>query len=494
MEFLLFQNADLTAVLVFVCTFLLVYYSTRRPAGIPPGPKLFPVVGNLPQFGSGDLLGQLDKLRKQYGDIYGLYLGKKLHIYLNGHDFIQEAFLKRGSTFVGRPRRTFDNYVDIHYGVVFAIGKQWKEQRGFTLTSLQELCFKNSGRPIEHGINEEISHLLEMLQNTDGPVDTEDCINISIFNAMCKVLLQHRYGFEDGKIRMILGRIRKMFQNHVMEQILTNCLPFPLDFLIVCVIGLPHRTYVLSFMKPLIDEIKESDDCIAGNSFVSMYLRRIEENKLNGVQDTFTEEQLQQTTFDMIVAGSETTANTIRWILLYLIRNPEIQEKMFQEISVAIGTETPSIADREKLPYVQAVIFEGLRIQPVAPLGLPHTAFEDTMLGGFLIPKNCSVMANITSVSWDPELFPEPKTFRPERFLNEDKTEVEIPKQFIPFSLGPRSCLGETFAKVEIFLYITALVQKFRLLPEKDGELPDLEAVLGLTLSPKAYKLRTVAR
>lgn len=494
MELTVCQSVDITTGLIFVFTFLLVFYSTKRRSGVPPGPPLFPVIGNLPHLASGDLFKNLDALRKQYGDIYGVYIGKDLNIFLNGHKVIHDALIKKGTAFLGRPRRFYDKFVDIHYGIVFAEGQTWKEQRRFILASLQELCYKNSGLPNERIINDEISNVVEALRNTDGPVDLEEFINVSILNAMLRFLLGHRYEFGDENARAILATIHEMAMDHLKEQVLASCLPFPLDLLCVRIIGISKRTQVLSLIQPLLDKIKHSEDRYSGNCFVSLFLRRMDENKHTDTKDSFNETQLLYTTFDLIVAGSETTANTVRWILLYLIRKPEVQENMYREICKVIGSETASMSDSEKMPYTQAVILEGLRIQSVAPLALPHSVYEDTSFHGYVFPKNCRVMINITSASHDPDVWPEPTEFRPERFLNKDRTRIEVPKEFIPFSLGPRACLGETFARVELFLYVTTLVQRFKFLPEVDGQMPPLDGHLGVTWSPNRFRARTEKR
>lgn len=92
--------STITTVLVFLCTFLLAYISTRRRKHVPPGPPLFPIVGNLPSLMTRDTLGKLADLRKQYGDVYGLYTGNQLMVFLNGYETIHDALVKKGLQFV----------------------------------------------------------------------------------------------------------------------------------------------------------------------------------------------------------------------------------------------------------------------------------------------------------------------------------------------------------------------------------------------------------
>lgn len=220
----------------------------------------------------------------------------------------------------------------------------------------------------------------------------------------------------------------------------------------------------------------------------------MDSNNTNNTNSTLSVENMQLSANQLFSAGSDTTAGTIRWIVLHLVRHPEIQDKMFNEINSLVGDGCVLIKHRSGLPYVQSVVLEGLRIASVAPFGLPHSIPEDMQFNGYLFPKNCSVIANIASVLTDPSVWSEPELFRPERFLSEDGKEIIVPKQFIPFSLGPRSCLGETLARMEVFLYVANLVKTFILEPEVDGELPSVTGILGLTYHPTPFKMRVTKR
>lgn len=201
-----------------------------------------------------------------------------------------------------------------------------------------------------------------------------------------------------------------------------------------------------------------------------MYFKKMDESVKDQVQNTFNEDNLKGCGVDMMTAGNGTVAETLKVTLLYLIMNSDVQEKMFSEIFALIGRDPPTLKDRKKLPYVQAVILEGIRILHVAPLALPHSVLNDTEFCGYKIPKNCTILLNLESIMKDPNLWDSPKEFKPERFLNAEQTDISVPKEFIPFSKGPRSCIGETVARMELFFILTILVQTFKFLPAMDGE------------------------
>ena len=149
-----------------------------------------------------------------------------------------------------------------------------------------------------------------------------------------------------------------------------------------------------------------------------------------------TDDQLFTTLTDLFIAGSETTATTMRWAVLYLIHNPEVQTRMRQEIDNVIGqSQIPSMIHKTSLPYCEAVILEVLRIGCVAPFSLPHAARYDVQYKDFNIPKGCLIMPNLNSVAMDDQVFENPRMFKPERFLDDDG-QVYGQNRTLSFSLG----------------------------------------------------------
>ncbi|XP_053397674.1 cytochrome P450 2K4-like [Mercenaria mercenaria] len=488
--------STITTVLIFLLTFLLVYINTRRQKRVPPGPALFPIVGNLPSLVSSDTLGRLNELRKLYGDVFGLYAGRQLLVFLNGYDIIHDALIKKGSQFMERAKPSFDKEQVVHTkGLIFAEGTKWKEGRSFTLAALQDLCYRDKGF-IDHLVNVEITGLKEAILKFEHPFDIERYLNSSITNVVFQVVYGHRFDLNDEGLYWLQKTIRTNSEEYMKREVILNCLPF-LQQVPGDILGIQNSrdtfSKIMEFLTKYIETLKRKTSHV-NCTYVESYLDRIAANKSNGVESTFDEDDMKIAAYHLIVAGSETTASTVRWILLHLIRNPHIQDKMYAEMTKVLGKEPPSVADRKRLPYVQAVVLEGLRISHVAPLAMPHTVHQDTLFRGYIIPEQCTVIPVLSSVLKDPYVWEDPEEFKPERFLNADGSDVIIPEQFIPFSLGPRSCLGETLARIEIFLFTAGLVQNLRFLPEYDGMLPDKNGVLATTLNARTFKMRVVER
>ena len=494
----MFSFIDCTTVLVFSATFLAValYFATRRDGRMPPGPPLLPVIGNLLSAAKKDSLDNFMLLGKKYGDIYGLYIGRELTVVLNSFDAINDAFLKKGGLFARRPSTPFNVVIDKYPGIFSTSDQVCKEQRGFIQMALQKLCFSNRSNHIEELILEEAGKLMDKLEELNGPVNPKQYLYLSAANLINTVICSNSYDLDDPEFSSFLMEMTESERSFVKKLVLTNCFPFllklPFDVLDLNMIFRGPLKWHKFMEKRIENNDKSTDRPI---DFVDLYLEAVKENEDNNRGQSYTVQQMKNTTFDLLIAGSDSTATTLTWILLYLLHNPKLEAKLQSEIDDVIGRDqSPSLTDRLRMPNMEATIMETLRIAPAAPLGFPHSVPHDVMLNGYLICKNTTVVANIYSAHRDPKLWNEPAIFRPERFLSEDKKSVKIPNCFIPFSLGRRSCLGETLARMELFLYMTSLLQRFRLARADGKTLPETVGVMGATYNPQPYEIQFIRR
>ncbi|KAK0061234.1 cytochrome P450 2U1 [Biomphalaria pfeifferi] len=159
-----------------------------------------------------------------------------------------------------------------------------------------------------------------------------------------------------------------------------------------------------------------------------------------------------------------------------------------------IGTErAPSIADKPRLKYFTAVIMEVQRRASILPITIPYFCSTDTTLAGYTIPKNTVLMPNLDAVLRSKEIWGDPENFRPERFLDEQGHVVKR-EELISFSVGRRVCLGESLAKIELFLYLSNLIQTLQFLPARPDEIPPLKDTWGLAATPEPFEIKCVKR
>jgi len=196
---------------------------------------------------------------------------------------------------------------------------------------------------------------------------------------------------------------------------------------------------------------------------------------------------------DFFIAGTDTTTTTITWGLLYLTKYTAIQKKLQQEIDKVIGRErTPAMSDLKLMPYTEAAIMEIQRIASILPLSVFRSTREDTTLDGYFIPKNTMIIPNLWLLHHDPVNFPDPEVFKPERFLTEDNKIKRI-ETLNPFGMGKRQCLGEGLARMEIFLYLTSLLQHFTF-QKPEGKEINLDYKFTIVLEPVKQDLCAIAR
>ncbi|XP_046568799.1 cytochrome P450 2H2-like [Haliotis rubra] len=484
-----------TPILVSGVCLLALWYSTRRPSGLPPGPRGVPVLGNLVSM-KPDFREQFQEWRKQYGDLFTLYLGNRLTIVLNGYDTVKEALVKNSDVFAVRPYAVVFNDLFQNKGVISSNGEVWKEQRRLTLSTLRD--FGMGKNILQEKINEEVQVCLEVIADQKGhKYDTDPIIQTSVSNIICSMVFGRRFQHDDP---LFIEYLKKTDENFKAAGKLggLNFIPFakhlPGDLFLY------HRTvkniafYEDRLIKPSIEEHLKAFDENNIDDFIAAYIREMKVKEKQGVETSIGFDNLVKVVGDLFIAGTDTTSTTIQWILLYLTMHQDIQAKCFREIEDNIGTEKrPEMTDKLKLPFIEATITEVQRIANISPIAGFHGVTEDIVLKGYHLPAGCIIFPNLDSIMMDPEIWENPGQFRPERFLSAEGKFVK-PEEFIPFSLGKRACPGESLARMELFLFITGLVQRFHFLPPEDEPPLSKEPLPGAVLKPQPFKVMSVPR
>lgn len=177
---------------------------------------------------------------------------------------------------------------------------------------------------------------------------------------------------------------------------------------------------------------------------------------------------------------------------MYLVAYPEIQERLHRELNEKIGKDrTPRLSDRPDLPLLESFILETFRHSSFLPFTIPHCTTKNTSLNGYFIPKDTCVFVNQWQVNRDPELWKDPSSFNPDRFLSADGTELNKVEgeKVLAFGLGKRRCIGEAIGRSEVFLFLAILLQRFKF-NSMPGEILDMTPEYGLTMKHKRCRLR----
>ncbi|KAM6415298.1 cytochrome P450 2J2 [Rhynochetos jubatus] len=486
----LWDSISFQMLLVFLVVFLLVadFMKNRKPKDFPPQPFYLPFVGHIYLLNFTNPQLTIEKLTEKYGNIFSIQLGSSSFVFINGLRLIKEVLVNQGENFMDRPEIPLDSEVFSKMGLVSSNGHLWKQQRRFTLTTLRN--FGLGKRSLEERIQEECRCLADTFLDEQGsPFDPHFKINNAVSNIICSIVLGNRFDYHDEEFQKLLQLIDETVRLHgtIMSQ-LYNSFPSIIKFL-----PGSHQTIfknwklLKSFMKKKIDKHKEDWNPSESRDFIDSYLQEIAKD--NG---TFQEENLMACTVDLLFAGTETTSTTIRWALLYMATYPEIQARVQAEIDTVIGqARQPALEDRNNMPYTNAVIHEVQRKSNIIPFNVPRLTVKDTVLDGFHVPKGTIVLTNLASVLFDKDEWESPDTFNPGHFLKDGQFWKR--EYFVPFSIGKRACLGEALARSELFLFFTALLQKFTFQPPPATTLT-LQPKLSMTMAPQPYKICAVPR
>lgn len=431
----------------------------------------------------------------RYGPVYTLYFGHRPIVILNGYTAVKEALVDQGEEFSGRGRMHSVDKIFDGFGVVFSNGERWKQLRRFSLTTLRN--FGMGKRSIEERIQEEAQCLIKELHNfKQKPVDPRNILVQAISNVICSVVFGNRFEYEDLKFLKLINLFNETFLilSSTCGQ-LQEIIPRIMDY-----VPGPHQRInpimerLLVFVSERVKMNQASLDPSSPRDYIDCFITKMQQDNEDPASE-FNMRNLLLTVLNLFFAGTETVSTTLRHGFLILLKYPEIQDKLQKEIDSVIGqNRSPSIEDRSKMPYMDAVIHEIQRFSDVIPMNVPHTVIRDTTFRGFTIPKGTDVFPLLCTVLRDPSQFSTPDKFNPCHFLDESGS-FKKSDAFMPFSIGKRICLGEGLARMELFLFLTTILQNFTLVSETKFTEEDIAPrMTGFANVPIDYKLSFIPR
>ncbi|XP_069316146.1 cytochrome P450 2C20-like isoform X1 [Eulemur rufifrons] len=484
---------DPAVVLVLCLSSLLFLFLWRQSSGrgkLPPGPTPLPIIGNILQIDVKNKNKSFSHFSQVYGPVFTVYFGMKPVVVLHGYETVKEALIDHGEEFSGRGLFPLAERTSKGFGIIFSNGSRWKEIRRFTLMTLRN--FGMGKRSIEERVQEEAHCLVEELRKTKASsCDPTFILSCAPCNVICSIVFQSRFDYKDQNFLTLMERFNKIIKMQSSPWILL-CNNFPV--LIDYFPGIHNKileniALIKSYVLEKIKEHQESLDVNNPRDFIDCFLIKMEQEKHNS-QSEFTMENLLSTVFDVFVAGTETTSTTLRYGLLLLLKHPEVTAKVQEEIDRVIGRHrSPCMQDRSHMPYTDAVLHEIQRYIDLVPNNLPHAVTRDIKFRNYLIPKGTTILTSLTSVLHDDKEFPNPEKFDPGHFLDESGN-FKKSNFFMPFSTGKRICVGEGLARMELFLFLTSILQNFNLKSFTDAKKLNITLNSGGFISlPPLYKI-----
>ncbi|XP_067105737.1 cytochrome P450 1A1 [Osmerus mordax] len=487
---------------------LLKYLHTDIPEGLRrlPGPKPLPIIGNVLELGNNPHLS-LTKMSERYGPVFQIQIGMRPVVVLSGGETVRQALIKQGDDFAGRPDLYSFQFINDGKSLAFSTDQAgvWRARRKLAMNALRSFAILEGTTPeyscmLEEHICKEGDYLLKQLSTvmeTNGCFDPFRHIVVSVANVICGMCFGRRYDHNDQEL-LSLVNLSDEFGQVVGSGNPADFMPY-LRFLPSNTMKrfMAINTRFNAFIQKIVSEHYASYDKDNIRDITDSLIDHCEDRKLDENSNVqVSDEKIVGIVNDLFGAGFDTISTALSWAVLYLVAYPEIQQRLHEEIKEVVGLKrSPRLSDRTKLPLLEAFILEIFRHSSFLPFTIPHCSTKDTSINGYYIPKDTCVFINQWQVNHDPELWKEPSTFNPDRFLSNDGTELNKMEgeKVLIFGMGKRRCIGELIGRNEVFLFLAILVQKmcFREMP---GEKLDMTPEYGLTMKHKRCHLKANMR
>ncbi|KAL2079361.1 hypothetical protein ACEWY4_025105 [Coilia grayii] len=482
--------------------------SSSSCGGLPCLPRL-PLLGSLLSLRSHlppHLL--FTRLTDTYGRLYALYLGTHLTVVVNDYAHAREVLLAKGREFAGRPYMvTTELLTRGGKDIAFAdYGPLWRNQRRLVHSAFS--LFGEGSSKLQTIVLEAADCLVAELLSLRAQdecvgngvcdegvckcvcVDPAPAILRAVTNVVCRLVFSGNYRAGDPEFKEVMD-----YNDGIVQTIARGDLVDIYPLLRI----LPNK--VLKKLKACVKvrdclltrKLEEHKESLTPGDPRDL-LDALLEGRSSGGDIDLSDDHVLMTAAEAFGAGVETTSTTILWAIAFLLHHPEVQERVQAELDECVGAErAPLLSDRTRMPVLDSVMCEVMRIRPVSPVLIPHVAMQDTSIGGHPVAKGTRVLVNMWAIHHDPQQWDQPDSFRPDRFLDDSGQRVTTPS-FLPFGAGPRVCVGESLARMELFLFLSRLLQRCHLTVPRGGSLPDLQGHYGVVLQPPKYTVTIKAR
>ncbi|XP_068749938.1 cytochrome P450 3A8-like [Montipora capricornis] len=448
-----------------------------------PGPKPLPFLGNFLEarkYGGLHLM-HLDYFKK-YGKVYTLCLGARPSLVVGDPELLKQIMIKDFPYFRNRFQFEPPPNTSFAKNVGALRDKKWKRIRN-TLTPTFTAGKIKLMVPLIQKSCDTLVKKLEEICDTDQSVDMLDWFS----KLTLEVILSTAFGV-DAKIQLgengdIVTETKKFFRT---PQILRNITRLPFGYLVIKFLQ-ALKGIDASYMEKVAQEVvkgRRQHGHTGRKDMLQLIMTAHEETTEEGIIK-LTDDEIVAQSFVFLIAGYETSSNTLSFILYHLAVNPDLQDKLRAEIKEAIesdsGNKTLYDVCRE-LEYLDCVIKEALRLNPPAAFANRECA-EDYDNNGIHIPAGTEIIIPIYALHHDPDAWEEPETFNPERFRG-PANDTRHAFQHLPFGAGPRNCIGMRFALLEIKIALVKILMKFKFVRSPETQVP-LIIHSGITLSAK---------
>ncbi|KAJ6819891.1 isoflavone 3'-hydroxylase-like [Iris pallida] len=512
--FLFYLSLFITSLFLTKLLFLSKRSSCRNGSSLPPSPPSLPFLGHL-HLVKKPLHRALARLSARHGPLLLLRFGSRRVLLVSSHSLAEECFTRNDLAFASRPQLPSSRLLTYSHTTLAAApyGPHWRNVRRLAAVELLSSARLHSLCEVRLGeLRSLVSSLFREYDRHSCAHGSEPLKRLELksrlfglaLNVIMRMIAGKRYYVEeDSKDSEEARRFREF-----VEEILTAVgVSNPSDFLPglswMDFRGTNERIERLAaareeILQGLIEDRRRSGGGGGGGreeeeerkkkkTMIEVMLSLQKEDP-DYYTDNFIKAQMQT----LLVAGSDTTTETIEWAMSRMANHPGALRKARSEIDACVGSSRLlEEHDLPSLPYLHAIICETFRLHPTAPLLVPHESQEDCTVGGYRVPRGTILLVNAWAIQRDPAAWEEPLEFRPERFVDANRGEVGA--RLIPFGMGRRKCPGEGLATRVVGLVLGTMIQCFEWERVGEEEVDMAERAAGVTL-PKATALELMYR
>jgi len=450
------------------------------------GPKQIPLVGNLHQITIDKMHQQLESWAKEYGGVYKIGLGPSKMTVVTKPQIIQSILRARPDQF--RRMSKMDTIMQESgvKGVFNAEGEEWKAHRRIVAKGL-DVNHQKQFYPVL------LNSVERLYKKWEGSAQNKTPYNIQkeLMRFTVDVTTALAFGYEmntlEGDRDEIQGYLEKIFPT-IFKRINS---PIPLWRYIKTKSDHEFDAAVVVINKVIDQFINATRERLNNNP----QLKEKPSNFLEGLlvaaeeEKEITDYEVRGNVMTMLLAGEDTTSHTTAWVIYFLCKYPEIQEKLREEANSVLG-ENKWMKDYEKhhqLSYTEAVIMEAMRLKPVAPI-LLFEPLNDIEIEGYEFRKGSKIILETREGAVNAAHFTNPLKFDPDRWvkMKNSKCPVHNIDAFVPFGSGARFCPGKNLALLEMKLLISMLTKNFTI--QLVGDEP--EEVMAFTMMPSAFNIQ----
>ncbi|XP_075828826.1 cytochrome P450 3A11-like [Microtus pennsylvanicus] len=465
-----------TWVLLAISLMLLYLFGTKKhdifkKQGIP-GPKPLPILGTLLNYYKG--VWKFDvECYKKYGKIWGLFDGPTPLFSITDPDMIKNVLVKESySVFTNRP--DMGPVGIMSKAISISKDEEWKRLRAllsptFTSGKLKEMF------PIVEQYGDILVKYLRREAEKGKPLDVKEVFGAYSMDVTTStafgVSVDSLNNPKDPFVEKAKNLLKLDFFDPLFLSI--NLFPFLIPIYEMLNVSIFPKDSV-AFFKKFVGRMKENR--LDSNQKHRVDFLQLMMNTQNNPKDkeshkALTDMEITAQAIIFIIGGYDTTSSTLAFALHELAAHPDIQKKLQDEIDVALPNKAPPNYDTVmEMEYLDMVLNETLRVYPIG-LRLERVCKQDVEIDGVHVPKGSVVNVPVYALHHDPQYWPEPAEFRPERFSKENKGRIN-PYVYMPFGYGPRNCIGMRFALMNMKLALTKVLQNFSFQPSKETQIP----------------------